>query len=221
MSYAVFFDFSTGLASPIQVPKGTLVTILAHVGQVEKALCLIPVKPEVGERRWDITRKSFQGIEDELLCETVERHNRWVRRLYDQISEWSEKPPREGEEITPEAAAKFWHALRRLTVPPARWTSDYYRARMDSLYEVMRGRDSEGVSLDTKALTPKQASAAIRLFSEFLDTNDLRLEVPNGHDFLASSYDGGYDWCEKCGPMISEDARCCRRRECPLREEED
>jgi hypothetical protein len=42
--------------------------------------------------------------------------------------------------------------------------------------------------------SPKQAAAVVTLFAEYLDDYDMRLDVPNGHDYLASSYNGGYDW---------------------------
>ena len=90
---------------------------------------------------------------------------------------------------------------------------------MEHLYEVMRGRKSEGVTFGEKALTTKQAAAVINIFSPYLDHDDRRLDVPNGYDYLASSYDGGYDWCEKCGAMRPEDADACRKRKCPIRAE--
>ena len=104
-------------------------------------------------------------------------------------------------------------------MPPERWTDDYFRDRMEHLYEVMRGRESEGVTFDAKPLTEKQAASIIRIFDQFLDPCDLRLDVPNGRDYLASSSDGGYDWCEKCGPMVWDDVGDCRKRGCPLLKE--
>jgi hypothetical protein len=91
---------------------------------------------------------------------------------------------------------------------------------MEHLYEVMRGRESNGVTFDVKPLTEKQAAQVINLFSEFLDPDDLRLNVPDGRDYLASSADGGYEWCDKCFKPIAEDDTSCRRRKCPLREED-
>jgi hypothetical protein len=114
-------------------------------------------------------------------------------------------------------------------VPTERWTAEYYKERMDCLYAVMRGRETEGVSLDVKALTVKQAAAVARLFAEFLDPGDNRLDVPHGHDYLASSYDGGYYWCagEDAKPsgcyraVHPDDIGDCRRRKCPLKEEDE
>lgn len=61
----------------------------------------------------------------------------------------------------------------------------------------------------------------INLFAEFLDKHDLRLDCPNGHDTLKSSYDGGYTWCEKCGPVDENDlnfqAAHCPKRGCPIK----
>lgn len=159
---------------------------------------------------------------DDLLCATVEWHNRWVRRLYAVFGKWSEEPVDGGEELTPEQSKEFWHALTILEVPVGRWTRTYYCARMESLYEVMRGRDSEGASFDEEPLTQRQAAQVINLFSRCLDEHDLRLDVPRdlggeGYDYLASSYDGGYDWCENCGPMHPDVWEGCpKRRECPL-----
>jgi hypothetical protein len=214
MSFAVFFDFSVGLSATITVARGTLQRILAHVGKIEETLQLKQARFETNPAYWD--RNDFAGIPDEVLCDTVEEHNRWVMQFYAQLSDLEKNPVADGEALTPEDAQRFWHGLTRLNVPPHRWTREYYVARMESLYEVMRGRESEGITFDEKALTPKQAAAVIRIFDQYLDKHDMRLDVPNGHDHLASSYDGGYSWCEKCGPMKSDDAMNCKRRKCPL-----
>jgi hypothetical protein len=221
MSVRVFFSFSTGLAVTLTVPAGTKQALLAHVEEVESILGLKRSKYKDNPVHWDHWdpeyRAGFPKVTDELLCETVESHNDWVRYTYRRFEEWSAHPVEGGEEITPEDATLFWHGFQELHVPPRRWTADYYRARMESLYEVMRGRESEGASFDVKALTPVQASAVIRIFEPYLDSHDLRLEAPHGHDYLASSYDGGYSWCDKCfRAMTPDDGACCRRRKCPL-----
>ncbi|HEA67728.1 MAG TPA: hypothetical protein ENI07_13020 [Desulfobacterales bacterium] len=84
----------------------------------------------------------------------------------------------------------------------------------------MRGQESDGITFDEiPPLTPEQAGQVIVLFSEYLDTADIRLEVPRGHNRLASSDDGGYLWCEKCGAVTYEDAEDCDTDGCPLRAE--
>ena len=214
MSFAVFFDFSVGLRNTITAPRGTLAHLIAHVAEIEEVLKLKQAHYKENPPYWE--RNDFAGIQDEVLCNAVEEHNRLVIEFYEHLPEWSENPVADGESLTPEDAQRFWHGLVRLRVPPHRWTKEYYVARMESLYEVMRGRESEGVTFDAKALTPKQAAAIIRIFDQYLDMHDMRLDVPNGHDHLASSYDGGYSWCEKCGPMKWDDAMECKRRGCPL-----
>ena len=107
------------------------------------------------------------------------------------------KKPNSAEEITPKDAATFWHAFQTLSVPVERWSKDYYRSRMEHLYEVMRGRESDGVSFDAKPLSEKQAAAVVNIFSTYLDSHDLRLDCPKDRDQLKSSYDGGYEWCDK------------------------
>ena len=94
--------------------------------------------------------------------------------------------------------------------------------KMNHLYEVMRGRPDDGVSFDETPLTERQAAQVINIFSTYLDEHDMRLDVPRGHDYLASSYDGGYDWCEKCGCAVHpDDIGSCEKKKCPLREERE
>ncbi len=242
MSYHVFFAFSAGLAKTLSVPAGTKASLLAHVEEVEQTLGLKRSKYKDSPVHWDYWDKNYRAgfpkVPDDVLCETVQQHNAWVREWYGNFAHWSEHPFRKGrghqathfidrgwpvghpsEKITPEEAQKFWHGFEMLKVSPDRWTCEYYRDRMDHLYKVMRGCDDEGVSFDQKALTAKQAGAVIRLFETYLPSHDLHLEVPNGRDFLASSYDGGYSWCEKCGAVAEGDESQCRKRKCPLREE--
>ncbi len=221
MSFRVFFSFSTGLATPLKAPKGTKSALMEHVQRVESVLGLRRIEYHENPVRWDHFdpnfRDGFPDVANDLLCRTVEEHNEWVRRVYKRFGEWAAHPVEDGEEITPEEAAAFWHGFELLQVEPRRWTSDYYRARMESLYEVMRGRESEGVTFDAKPLSPAQAAAVVRIFDEYLDGHNLRLDVPHGRDYLASSTDGGYDWCDKCfHPMVPDDGASCRKRKCPL-----
>lgn len=223
MSVHVFFAFSTGLESSLTVPTGTKAAIRSHIEEVEQTLGLKRTRnaddaPEYWDH-WDKAyREGWPDVDDKLLCETIEQHNAWVRWLYARFEDWSATPTEGGEEITPQDADGFWFGLAELTVRPERWTRSYYVSRMEHLYEVMRGRESEGVSFDEKALTPKQAAAVMLILSPYMDTFDMRLDVPKGRDYLASSYDGGYDWCEKCGAVDPDDANACRKRQCPLRE---
>lgn len=216
MSYQVFFSFSVGLSKTLMVPKGTLAKINAHCDQVEKNLTLAEYKglDDIWSH-WS-KREAYKRITDELLCETATSHNGFIEWLYRALANWSKNPVADGEELTPEQSVTFWKKLDTITVESDRWTRDYYKDQMEHLYEVMRGRPNCGTSFDEKALTAKQANNVIRLFSTYLDTHDIRLEVPNGYDQLESSDDGGYEWCEKCGPMYYEDARQCRKRKCPL-----
>jgi len=224
MSFHTFFMLTTGLSKPMQVPIGTKASIIAHVEEVERVLGLKRTQYLTNPVHWDhfdaAFRNGFPDVDDKTLCETVENHNVWVRRLYSDMGEWSSNPPTDGETITPEDASEFWHGLQQLEVHPHRWTADYYRARMETLYEVMRGRPTDGISFDTKALTVKQAAAVIRIFDQYLDPGDMRLDVPDGYDYLASFDDGGYDWCDTCFKPIHPDCVWeCKRRKCSLKEE--
>lgn len=239
MSYHVFFTFAAGLSKTLSVPKGTKKSYLEHVERVEKTLGLARVRYQDNPVHWDDFKRDFSKIDDELLCQTVLKHNAWVRQSYADFTFWSEHPftvgkghqdqfPNtafpagwEAEQITPDDAKLFWHGFEMLEVPVDRWTREYYVSRMEHLYEVMRGREHEGVSFDAKRLNEKQAAAVIRLFAEYLDAHDMQLDVPRHHDYLASSYDGGYEWCDNCGCAVHpDDIGSCKKKKCPLREED-
>ena len=211
MSFHVFFGFSQGLARPLQVPAGTLASYHQRLLEVEQAL-----KLERDGNHWNQWKMEYEGVPNELLCETVENHNNWVQQVYRNFGKWAAEPVLDGDTITVADADNFWFGLTLLNVPPSRWTADYYEARMSALYEVMRGRETDGMSFDVKALTPKQGAAVINLFAQYLDHHDRNLDVPNGRDHLASSSNGGYEWCEKCGPMDDEAIHACRKRKCPI-----
>lgn len=217
MSYRVFFAMSSGLKEPITVPKGTLKEILDRVALTEKTLGLEVEQYQDNPKHWKDT-KPKDGVSDETFCEVAEEHNRFVRWLYQRFEEYSKTPAADGETITIEDAASFWYGLSIIDVPAHRWTGDYYRERMEAIYEAMRGREGEGNVFDSKPLKPRQAADVINLFSQFLDHDDLRLDVPKDCDHLASLDDGGYEWCEKCGAVTYEHAELCRKRGCPLKE---
>ena len=213
MSYHIYFGFTAGLNSTIKVPKGTIEKLHEHVYYVEKTLNIKREKYLDNPERWALN--DYKEIEDKILCETAEMHNDFVRDFYEDLAKWAKTSPIEFEELTNDEFQKILPGLQTITVKPERWTGDYYTKRMEVLYDVMRGIETEGITFDGKKLTPKQASAVIVLFSEFLDNDDRDLRVPNGHDYLASSYDGGYWWCQKCGATTYDDAESCRKRKCP------
>lgn len=214
MSYHVFFGFAAGIKKTLKVPKGTKASIEQHIEEIESTLNIKREKYKNNPATW--AHNDFKDIGDKLLCNMAEEHNDWVRRVYYMLGKYSNSPAKGGELLGPRAFAKYLPALTTIEVKPQRWTGDYYTNRMQALYEVMRGRESEGIFPEDKPLTERQAANVIRLFSEFLDTDDRRLDIPKGRDYLASSYDGGYEWCEKCGAITYEDSQHCTKRSCPL-----
>lgn len=214
MSYHSFFSFAAGLEKTLHIPKGTIEQIIDCIAETENALKITREKYLDNPEHW--AHNDYKTIQNKILCSTASIHNRIVRNFYNDLAIWAENPPSEFEELTNEIFQTILPGLNEIKVKPERWTGDYYTEQMEHLYEVMRGREDDGVSFDTKKLTEKQAAAVINLFSEYLDKDDRRLDVPKGHDCLASSYDGGYEWCEKCGAITFEDARRCNTRKCPL-----
>jgi len=217
MAYRVYFNMSTGLSKPITVPKGTLAKILERVHYTENELGYEVEESPGGSRYWRNT-KPKEGVSDEVFCQVVSKHNSFVIALHEELERYSETPAVDGETITPEESQAFWYGLVTIAVPIERWTEDYYREQMEELYETMRGR-GEVVTFDSKPLTPRQAADVMNIFSQYLDKWDMRLDVPKGHDYLASSSDGGYYWCERCGAVTEEDAANCQKRKCPIKAE--
>lgn len=221
MSFHVFFSFSTGLSKPLKVPKGTRQRILDRIARTEKALCL--KRERYKDNPWHWRGPDWRIIDDKIACETATEHNAFVRHLYDDLGKWSKEVPAGPHDLLrPKESAEFFPGLRMFDVPAEKWTKDYYRDEMETLYEVMRGRETHGINLGAKPLTPEQAGEVINLFG-FLDSHDIRLAVPVGHDHLKSSYDGGYRWCEKCGAIDENDLdeRCgnCPKKGCPIKAE--
>lgn len=219
MSYHVLFSFSTGLAKTIRVPKGTNERITRHVANLEQTLGLErerPYTPEgqepkgwrwsnLGTRLDDFKDAESHFRSDETLCSLLSKHRQFVKWLYKSLDEWAKTPPAEAEDLTPEQAVEWWHALHTPEPPLARWSRDYYVAKMEDVYKTLRGRDNGDFwKYDGPPLTPEQASGVIGVFEQWLDNHDMRLEVPHDCDGLRSSYDGGYTWCETCGAVAEE-----------------
>lgn len=198
--YHVYFDFSTGLKAPINTHEGDFQSTLNYIARVEQRLGL--VRDERGENtpRW--VRSNFDGVSDDVLCDTAREHNEWVRTMYNY---WASKPGGP-EVITPEMADKIWHALTFIRVEPRRWTASYYRDNMERLFDVMVKGERDGISFDLDPLTVKQAEQVVVLFSEFLDTHDVRLAVPDGYDFL--TIDENCQWCSIKAIHIYTDDGC-------------
>lgn len=217
MSYEVIFSFAVSVAKPMHVPAGTVERIETHIRETEASLGFKREKYLDNPERW-VSHTVGADIDDEIACQIVSDHNNFSFWLWRQLAKWSkEKPKGETEILTVEKSAELFPFLGQLHLSPERWTADFYQEEMDTLYEVMRGRPTNGISFDAKALTPEQADAVTTLFSSYLDTHDIRLSVPKGRDALARSDDGGYDWCEKCGCAIHpDDVGDCRKRGCPL-----
>lgn len=213
MSFKVYFSFSVSLKKAMRVPKGTVKRIQDHIAHVGKTLGLKEYRYKNCPPSWAITTPSIP-VSDEVWCNVVSDHNQEVRWFYQELQRWTEKPlPRKGSEsFTVAQSREMFGFLVMIDVPPAHWTRVYYRERMDDLYEVMRGRPTGGMVFDTAKLSIKQAAAVIRLFEQYLETDDLRLDVPRGMDKLCSSYDGEYQWCDECCAPISDDYPCRHRR---------
>ena len=221
MSYKVYFMFSESLKSTIRIEVGTKDKLWKHFGTVEDFLnenCDSRDKQSLS--KW-LESGDYETVKKDVLCKNSLHHNFIVRNFYDDLKDWAEKDRSDKrlevfEEFSNDDFQLMLPNLKLMNIPVELWNSEYYRDMMETFYEVMRGRECKGISFDTKKLTEKQASNVIRLFAEFLDGDSLNLDVPKGHDYLASSYDGGYEWCEKCGAITYDDSVDCSRKKCPL-----
>jgi hypothetical protein len=157
------------------------------------------------------------------MANAVRLHNDEVRWLYRDLSEWQKRKWKRGEaeHITVDQSVEFWGGLQILELPRELWDREHYTDHMEHLHELITTGSSRGVSLDCKPFNAKQAGALIMLFEDEIDQwgFDARFSIPldarlKPYDEIRSSYDGGYYWCSKCGPIHSDDfhERC---RVCP------
>lgn len=218
MSYHVFFSLSSGLKSPLYAPKGELARIIAHVEYVTEKLGLKLEQWQDNPPRW-VSTVPADKVDDETLCRVARDHNRWVVDLYRSFGQWSNEPVADGDVITPQDARLFWYGLSEIDVPVSRWTGEYYREEMEVLYEVMRGRPTQGINFDAEPLTVAQAKEIVILFSSFLDADDQRLDVCVGQDELSASDE--YVWCEKCGAVYEDDIFGCDPPRMPCKDPDD
>lgn len=216
MSFRVFFDFSAGISRPLIVPAGTYDRMMSHVAKTESALGIEreEYNGEIRWNHWPLVKKTSE-ISDDLYCQVVEEHNKTVRWFYGVLSAASSNVASATTEVlTPEMAQDFWLGLGQLTVPIERWSKEYYRARMDAVYECLRGHESEGMTFDSEPLSPSQAGDVIVLFSQWLDRGDIRLAVKKGADHLSSSYWGEYEWCSGCGAVDASEITWDEEADC-------
>lgn len=205
MSFKVFFDLSTGFKCDLYFRPGTFDRVHQTINSTERRL---GIRREYyrGVCRWKSRPLVNPQTSDTEYCDAVEEHNATVHWFYDACCKATTKPTETlTEKITPKMAQNLFIGLRQLDVPPERWTREYYQARMDSIYETLRGRQSEGMSLNSDPLTIEQARDVIVLFSQYLDRYDIRLDVCRGEDTLTDSYSDGYFWCTKCGAVNYDD----------------
>lgn len=200
--YRIFFNFSIGLKKTIKVPIGTYEVLRNHVDEVTDMLGLKVEQYKENHPCWN-RHSPPEGIDNGIACEVVADHNRFVRKFYRDLQKWSSNPPKDYEELTPELAKTIWYGLMTLSLTHDRWTRDAYIVEMEKLFDVMCGEETDGIEFDEEALTPKQAAAVIALFAPYLDRDDVRLELPNNHDYLVTSDE--YYWCPVHGAWHEND----------------
>lgn len=206
MSFRTFFDFTLGFNRTLYFKSGTFDRVHKQVNETERRLG-IRREYYMGSCRWSNWPKLVSDeTSDEEYCRAVEKHNSMVRCFYQECcGAGKRKTKAKPEAITPYMAQNLFIGLRQLNVRPERWTYEYYQSRMEAMYQAMRGNETEGIIFDSKPLTIKQARDVIILFSSYLDTHDIRLDVCRGHDQLTNSYSEGYYWCQKCGAVDYDD----------------
>ncbi len=241
MSVETRLQFTQGLNQPIQVQAGTMAWIARHKKMLVE---VFELGDEPTDWHWTIheklntrsvpashgldrvpARESDAGLlTDKHVREIAAAHRLFLDAMWARFSRGSSDPlDGERETITVEQAAEFWPVLTlSVEVPFWRWTAEHYHNRMEHAFSVMLGIESQGEHFDEDPLTIRQANAVVRVFSRWMDTHDVRLEVPNGRDQLERIDTGAYDWCQFCGAIDEDDVRseaadCERAAECPLR----
>lgn len=198
-----YFQLSSGLAKTIQVPVGTCAALKQHFEEVTKKLKLEVVQYKNNPPHWN-RYTAAKDVPDYIAGKTILAHNRFVRELHRDLAAWSEKPPNEPtEDLTPEFAQQIWYGFSMLELTYDRWVKDVYVEEMETIFDVLQGKEANGISFSAEPLTAKQAAEVIGLFSAYFDKDDVRLEVPNGCDFLVTNDE--YLWCPSHGAWLWSD----------------
>lgn len=219
--FHTFFMFSTGLAKPLVVPKGTVDRIIEQGERTQRMLLgLRPGEWHSAEKRMrhhtpDEVRAAqgphkYQPTDEECapgrpyalevrgktLCDAYEQHNGFVQDIYRLFEDASGRSPEDAgdtfEVVTPEQARTFWPFLSMIgDIPVELWTREFALARNSELYEALRGREGGDMILGAPPLTTEQAAAVINLIHRYTDPHDQDFEVAKGHDRIEQS--GSYD----------------------------
>lgn len=205
MGFELFFDLAVGFKKPLTAPEGTYRAILKQIRYVESELGFNREKYKDNPWRWNDTEK--EGVTDEAFCEVAEKHNNFVIWLHGKLSEWTaRRPDGKTEVITVEQSKDFMPGLRRLDIPFERWTEDHFEKKLTSFYEIVRGRNTDGVSFGAEPLNEDQAAQVVLLLHEYIIGHGRfpkEYDVPRGHDYLTNSEDTV--WCEQKGWCVHQD----------------
>ena len=200
-AFKTFFMFASGLDRTVRVPRGTVDNIRNHIDDTTRQCKLKIVKFGDNPPHWN-QYEPAADIDNDTASHLVRGHNRWVELLYEKLGRWTQSPPEEYEELTPEIANELWYGFSMLHLPVHRWSQEYFQEEMQELFDVMRGHDVGGIIWDEEPLAPKQAAAVIQLFESYLDNHDSRLELSHGHGMDGQLLNKDqYLWCPEDGAI--------------------
>lgn len=182
-------------------------------------------KPSHDEPQWWLADREREARINEMHALVFNGHWHFVTTMYENLGKWSKGcDAAETEVLKAEESHLWWGALHSLPWPDELMTRDVYRAYLEHVGEVLSGNESRGVKLDCKPLSHDQKEALLVFIEGETDVKgyDLRAAFPvdeSGEAFgcVAFSYDGGYDWCGRCGLPIHEEAVSRRCEVCPKR----
>lgn len=190
-----------------------------------------------------ITWRDLEAIVHEME-RGITSWNDYTRKFYGLLSACSEpdgwqKPTpyqshKESEELTPETFKEYIGFLRqRIEWPREFWSREYWMDYLTHIWKVLGGDESRGIELGCEPLSFEQRKAMLWLIEGEQDQwgYDSRAEQPLDENDepcgdLASSYDGGYDYCDGpgCGRPYHPDYSlrkcnaCPQKMKCGLRE---
>lgn len=184
-------------------------------------------KTSTTEPQWWLRDREREARISDIHAAVFNGHESFIEQLYENLGKWAKDGLPVGQEtevLTAEESLQWMPAMVRLHWPSELMTRDVYMEYMRHVGEVLCGRESRGIQLDCEPLTLRQKAALLTFIESETDVGgyDLRAAFPldedleDGYD-VAFSYDGGYDWCSKCGPIHS-DAFFRRCAVCPHQE---
>lgn len=219
MLYRTGLQFSTGLKKSIMIKKSTMEYLERHKEWLIKEFGGIDVRAQNWLKHFpNKDHWSNPDAGNNKLCSMARHQNYFVRHMYYAMRDDRNAKDVELVKLTPKKASSYWPMFHEVTIPPNRWSAEYYKEEMNELMLVLQGKGDDYVTFEAPPLTLEQAAQVVIAFDHYLDKHDIRLTLPRGCDELYPSEECQY--CLEMGEDFLEndmddyECRRCKNKDC-------